>query len=128
MRHADVLAASGLRTAGRMANLKKKDFHVSPFFPMDHEVPQWSFDTFRGETGSPLRVAMENLDRRSRRMGRTPCSTLLWGATSPRRARAPSLLVRHPWMTGTVHAAIYWQALRPRRSARRSENPSSASA
>jgi len=80
-----------------------KAFHVSPFMPMDHRY-HWRFST----PGERLHVAMRN-----ERQGRTVFSAVLCLRARPvdRRALAAAL-ARHPWMTATVVAGIYWQALR----------------
>lgn len=95
----------------------QKSFHVSPFFPMDHQYV-WNFSA----PGDQLRVAMENhapidsaapsgsgvgVEREqvfdvSLQMQRRPL----------RMSELRRCLLRHPWITGKVHAAIYWQALR----------------
>jgi uncharacterized protein len=80
-----------------------KEFHVSPFMQMDLEY-DWRFVTL----GRRLAVHMEN-----RRGGE-----LLFDATMTLRRRPLSsagirrALVRYPFMTARVLAAIYWQALR----------------
>jgi DUF1365 family protein len=82
-----------------------KEFHVSPFLPMEMNY-QWrvtppderlniGIAVFRGQLRM-LNVAM-SLDR------------LPLTAANLRR-----ILLRYPWMTGKVFAAIYWQALRLR--------------
>lgn len=82
-----------------------KDFHVSPFHPMDQRYA-WRFTV----PGDRLLVHMENHDERG----------LVTDATSVMRRRpitGPRLaatLARHPFMTGRVAVAIYWQALRLR--------------
>jgi DUF1365 family protein len=80
-----------------------KEFHVSPFMPMDINY-EWRF-TPPGET---LKVWMENRRngvmafRAKLELDRTP----LDGMTLSR------LLLKWPFMTGRVITAIYWQALR----------------
>jgi DUF1365 family protein len=80
-----------------------KDFHVSPFLPMDFEY-DWRFSN----PGRRLVVRMDNL-----RAGRS-----LFDATLALRRRelTPAgmlrALLRHPIMSLTALAAIYWQALR----------------
>lgn len=118
-RHAYVLAASGAEERGEWRTWGfPKDFHVSPFFPMDHQY-RWSFTTPRREPGSRLRVAMENhAPAGPPAAGLEPPRTRVFDAAlelerRPLDARElRRCLVRHPWMTGKVHAAIYWQALR----------------
>lgn len=81
-----------------------KDFHVSPFMPMDHAY-RWRFTT----PDERLAVHMVNLDPggetvfdASLRLERRPMT-----ATSMAR-----VLIRYPLMTVQVMAAIYWQAFR----------------
>lgn len=91
--------AEGRRKRYRFA----KDFHVSPFMPMDVDY-DWMFS----EPGERLAVHMEN-----RRAGE-----LLFDATltmQRREVAGPALaaaLLRHPFMTGTVIFGIHWQALK----------------
>lgn len=80
-----------------------KNFHVSPFMPMD-QTYDWRFSP--PETS--LRVRMENFERKQpvfsagmSLTGRPVSSSAL--------ARA---LVHYPFMTSKVLGAIYWQALR----------------
>ncbi len=80
-----------------------KDFHVSPFMPMDMQY-RWSF----GEPGDGLFVHMQN-DRDGERV---------FDATLALQRREISplallgVLAAHPLMTLKVIAAIHWQALR----------------
>ncbi|MCK6445019.1 MAG: DUF1365 domain-containing protein [Planctomycetes bacterium] len=80
-----------------------KSFHVSPFFPMEHEY-DWSFT----EPGSTLGVHMRNFARGERVFDAT--------LTCERRALDGRQLARFallaPAMSTTGLAAIYWQALR----------------
>ena len=80
-----------------------KEFHVSPFMPMDIRY-EWRFTT----PGETLAVQMEN-ERRGEKifearldLERRPMTgtTLAWA------------LLKWPFMTGKVIAAIYWQAAR----------------
>jgi DUF1365 family protein len=84
----------------------EKEFHVSPFMPMDIRYT-WRF-TAPGET---LAVEMEN-----ERQGEIVFSARLdlerHPLTGKNLARS---LARWPWMTARVITAIYWQALRIRR-------------
>lgn len=96
-----------------------KKFHVSPFFDMDHRY-HWSFTA----PGPRLGVAMENhapvaafgaaADAEVGADGRMrvfdAALELERRELDPRALR--SALLRHPFVTGKVHAAIYWQALR----------------
>jgi DUF1365 family protein len=86
-----------------MAFAFPKEFHVSPFMPMEVDYA-WQFTT----PGRSLTVHMEN-----RSNGRT-----FFDATMTLERRAISTtslaaaLVGHPFMTAKVIAAIYWQALK----------------
>lgn len=79
-----------------------KDFHVSPFQGMDHEY-EWNLPT----PGERLQVEMVN-----RREGQPVFEA---GLGMQRREITGGELARslavHPFMTGKVSAAIYWQAL-----------------
>lgn len=82
-----------------------KAFHVSPFLPMDHDY-DWRFST----PGRRLTVHMENHAR-----GRKVFDATLVLRRAPLSGPAlAGVLLRHPWMTATVAAGIYWQALRLR--------------
>jgi len=80
-----------------------KDFHVSPFLPMDMDY-DWRF----GTPGDRLFVHMENWRE----------ATAVFDATKTLEREpisGPSLaacLAAYPLMTGKVAFAIYWQALR----------------
>ena len=109
-RHQYVLLASEAARDGEWYEWRfKKDFHVSPFFDMDHRY-HWRFTVPGPLQGSPLRVAMEN------RTG--PEDERVFDAAFELERRPldpPQLrksLLRHPWMSAKILAAIYWQALR----------------
>lgn len=80
-----------------------KEFHVSPFMPMELEY-RWRFS----RPGADLTVHMESFEEHRRVFEAT--------LTLERRAiTAPALagaLVRYPWMTAGVLAGIYAQAAR----------------
>lgn len=80
-----------------------KSFHVSPFFPMEHEY-DWRFT----EPGPTLGVHMRNLARGERVFDAT--------LECERRPLDGKHLARFAWlapaMSATGLAAIYWQALR----------------
>lgn len=88
--------------SGEPAHLDKQ-FHVSPFMPMDHRY-RWRFTP----PGAQLHVHMENLQHGDRifdatlHLKRTPIGS---------KSLAASLLV-YPWMTAAVVGGIYWNAFR----------------
>lgn len=92
--------------AGRVKGSRhrfRKDFHVSPFFPMEQEY-RW----FLGDPGERLVVHMENHEG----------GVKVFDATMDleRRPFTAAILhralLRHPLMTLEVVAAIHWQAFR----------------
>ena len=87
-----------------------KDFHVSPFFGMNYEY-RWSFTAPRTRAGSQLRVSMENHGP-GEGGERAFDATLSLTREDFTRATLRRCLWRHPWITGKVHAGIYFQALR----------------
>ena len=101
-RHCYVMDARG-RSSGTLSFSLKKEFHVSPFMPMDLDY-RWSFT----RPGPAAAIHMENY-----RDGE-----LFFDATvALRRTELTSgalagALARHPFMTGKVIFAIHWQALR----------------
>jgi hypothetical protein len=78
-----------------------KDFHVSPFFPMDMEY-DWRFC----EPGSRLSVHMK-LAQNGHKAFDATLNLTRWEITSYSLAIA---LIRFPCITLKVIAAIYWQA------------------
>jgi DUF1365 family protein len=103
-RHCYVLpAAAHADGPGRMRFRFGKDFHVSPFLPMDMDY-DWRFSA----PGESLAVHMEN-HREGRRVFDATLSLQRRPITGASLAAA---LARHPLMTAKVSAAIYWQALR----------------
>ena len=102
-RHCHVLDCRGKGDDRALAFTFGKEFHVSPFMPMDLDYA-WRLTT----PGCALSVHMEN-----RSSGRTFFDATM---TLERReicTRSLAMaLARHPFMTGTVIAAIYWQALK----------------
>jgi DUF1365 family protein len=80
-----------------------KGFHVSPFMDMDM-VYQWHLH----EPGPELSVAIAN----SRGDQRLFDVSLALKRRELSRWSMLSALARHPWMTGRVVQAIYWQAFR----------------
>ncbi len=80
-----------------------KDFHVSPFLPMDMDY-DWRFNAPDGH----LQVHMENW-----REGQPVFDATMNLEREPiTGASLASALVSYPLMTGKVAFAIYWQALR----------------
>lgn len=88
--------------ADRTTARQDKVFHVSPFLPMDMRY-HWRLSA----PGERLSVEIENHRRgtcdftASLALERRPISSLSLAA----------VLLRHPFMTGRIAAAIYWQAL-----------------
>ena len=114
-RHQYVLVASKAGASGEYLEWRfDKDFHVSPFFDMDHRY-RWRFTAPQDSPDEiprrRLAVAMEN--RVSSDEGERIFDVTL---TMERHDFTPKALrgalLRHPWMTGKVLFAIYWQALR----------------
>jgi hypothetical protein len=80
----------------------KKDFHVSPFMPMDHDY-DWRFN----RPGEQLVVSMKNLDH-----GRRVFDASLSMSAKPITAgRLNLMLLKYPLMTVKVIAGIYFNAL-----------------
>lgn len=102
-RHSYVLPATAAQPGATLEFGFSKDFHVSPFMPMDMAY-RWRF----GAPGRRLAVYMENA-----RNGESLFDATL--ALSRREISGPALagvLLRFPFSTLQVLAAIYWQALR----------------
>lgn len=80
-----------------------KEFHVSPFMPLDREY-EWTFTP----PSENLAIHMSMHKPQSPFFDATlTLSREPWTGQTMRRA-----LLRHPWMTAKVIAAIHWQALR----------------
>ena len=103
-RHCYVLPQSANRgTPDHLRFEFEKDFHVSPFMPMDMAY-DWRFS----RPGEALAVHMEN-----HREGRKVFDATLNLRRAPITGAAlAGSLARHPLVTFKVTAAIYWQALR----------------
>jgi uncharacterized protein len=80
-----------------------KGFHVSPFMDMDMQ-----YDWHLAEPGAQLSVAIVN----SRGGERLFDVSLVLTRRELSRWSMIRSLARHPWMTGRVTQAIYWQAFR----------------
>ena len=80
-----------------------KDFHVSPFMPMDMRY-RWSF----GEPAERLLVNMQNFIGTERMFD----ATLSLRRTPLNTRELLKVLAVYPLMTAKVIAAIHWQALR----------------
>ena len=102
--HAPGAAAPGAAPAGRLKHFDfEKNFHVSPFMPMDMQY-RWCFS----QPAQRLFVNMRNFEGGAQLFDATLSlhaqpitSTALLGA-----------LCRYPFMTLRVIAAIHWQALK----------------
>ena len=81
----------------------EKDFHVSPFMPLDMDY-RWRFS----EPGQRLAVHMEN----SRDGTAVFDATLALARREITGASLAGVLLRFPFSTLRVLTAIYWQALR----------------
>ncbi len=103
-RHCYVLPQAANRgTPERLRFEFGKDFHVSPFLPMDMQY-DWRFS----RPDAALAVHMEN-----HRDGRKVFDATMTLQRQPISGRTlAASLARHPLVTLKVSAAIYWQALR----------------
>jgi DUF1365 family protein len=82
---------------------RQKEFHVSPFMPMDIDY-DWRFSL----PGQRLAVHMEN-----HRAGSKIFDATLQLKHSPiTSANLARVLLQYPFITGKVIGAIYWQALK----------------
>jgi hypothetical protein len=100
-RHCYVLDPARIR--GDASYQIEKEFHVSPFMPMDLTY-RWDVS----EPGRELSINLEN-HRDGRRIFDARMTLKRREITS---ASLASVLLRYPLMTGRITAAIYWQALR----------------
>lgn len=90
-------------SAEKTAHRFRKEFHVSPFMPMDQQYV-WRL----GDPARRLFVLMEN-EQEGRKVFDATMVLRRFELNKVNRAR---VLLRFPFMTGKVIAAIYWQALR----------------
>lgn len=95
------------KESGKLLNFNlHKDFHVSPFMPMDIQY-DWQFSP----PGERLSVYMQNRQASENGIYKMFDATL----TLKRQALTPKtlnwMLLEYPFMTVKVIAAIYWQAL-----------------
>ena len=103
-RHCYVLPASRARRIGQASNHRlTKEFHVSPFLPMDMEY-RWRFV----DPGRDLRVHMEN----HRDGHRVFDATLNLERRELSGASLARVLLRYPFATLAVILRIHWQAFR----------------
>jgi DUF1365 family protein len=107
-RHAYVLPTSA---ATRDDNVMRfefgKEFHVSPFWPMDMSY-DWRFSA----PGEELRIHMDNLQHKDGASRRVFDATLTLEREEISSASLARVLLTYPLMTAKVSGAIYWQALR----------------
>ena len=103
-RHAYFLPVAAAQAHGRALHWQfDKQFHVSPFLPMDRRY-HWSFTP----PGDDLHVHMDLLAGETREFDAT-----LTLERRPLNANTlASCLTRYPLLTLRVAVAIYWQALR----------------
>jgi DUF1365 family protein len=102
-RHCYVLDRSECDTSRMLKRSHAKDFHVSPFLPMDMEY-RWALST----PGERLLVHIDDC-----RNGEPDLrATLLLKRRTITPLTLATTLARYPLMTAKVIAAIYWQALR----------------
>jgi DUF1365 family protein len=102
-RHSYVLSVADAERHGSAWHFGfRKEFHVSPFLPMQRDYA-WRFTT----PGETLRVHMDVLDGTRRDFD----ATLVLERRAASGANLARALARYPAMTLRVIAAIHWQAL-----------------
>lgn len=107
-RHAYFLRASDAGRQGRALHWAfDKDFHVSPFLPMQRGY-RWAFTP----PGEDLHVHMDVMARCPGGESRDFDATLALRRREWSPHTLASCLLRYPWLTAKVALAIYWQALR----------------
>jgi DUF1365 family protein len=102
-RHAYVLATRDSVSGDKLRFMFDKDFHVSPFLPMDMQY-DWRFS----QPGEHLFVHMENFRSGAREFD----ATLLLEREEISSATLARALCTFPLITLQVSFAIYWQALK----------------
>lgn len=102
-RHCYVLRAKDATGDGRVHERFTKQFHVSPFMPMDLE-----YDWTLSPPGDRLAAHFSNVKGQERVFD----ATLSLARRPLRRMSILSALSRYPLLTQRVTLAIYWQALR----------------
>jgi DUF1365 family protein len=107
-RHAYVLPVAAARRNDSVMQFEfGKEFHVSPFWPMDMRY-DWRLST----PGEQLRIHMDNLQQKDGHTRRVFDATLTLQREEISSAALARVLYRYPLMTAKVSGAIYWQALR----------------
>lgn len=103
-RHAYLLPVERAERIGQALHWRfRKQFHVSPFLPMQREY-HWVFST----PGDSLRVHMDVLAGGVREFD----ATLVLDRRDWHANTLASCLLRYPWLTARIALAIYWQAAR----------------
>jgi DUF1365 family protein len=95
--------ASSDFTHGQWLFETQKQFHVSPFFPMNHHY-RWYF----GLPKDTLSMRLENYDDQ----GRIFLATLALKRKNINRANLSRVLRHYPFMTWKVVWGIYWHAFK----------------